>query len=438
MHCGRLSAEKKPQRSLTTLATLRARGPAGPAGGGRRRPAAAAPGRRAARAGLPVTFAGFLPGRADAGRAAGQRRRGHRPGPAETFGLAALEALACGTPVVVSAESALPEVVGDAGASVAGEDLAAGVRAVLARPERSRRAAARARAEQYDWARPPAASSPRTGPWTARGGDRHDAVRGARRLDHGGHGRPGARGGWRGWAALLASTLPQPELHNLATLGALAADVERAQLPAARPCGRTSPASWSASTTRCAAISIPNGPALSVGRTVAALRAAGAEVLTVRLPDPGQMFGLPGALARPLARRMRAVNAAVDEVARRYGTVHLDAARDPATYERRYWSVDRLHPNERGHRLIACRFHALLAASGFPVGPGPDPEPSSPPPTRLAEVRWMATKGTAWLVRRSRDLVPALVGLARARVARREPDRLGTEYRNRTVRDRSR
>jgi glycosyltransferase involved in cell wall biosynthesis len=73
------------------------------------------------------------------------------PGPAETFGLAALEALACGTPVVVSAESALPEVVGEAGASVAGEDLAAGVRAVLARPERSRRAAARARAEQYDW-----------------------------------------------------------------------------------------------------------------------------------------------------------------------------------------------------------------------------------------------------------------------------------------------
>lgn len=37
------------------------------------------------------------------------------PGPAETFGLAALEALACGTPVVVRAESALPEVVGDAG-----------------------------------------------------------------------------------------------------------------------------------------------------------------------------------------------------------------------------------------------------------------------------------------------------------------------------------
>jgi alpha-1,6-mannosyltransferase len=129
VHCGRLSAEKRPQRSLTTLASLRAAGlPVRlVAGDG---PLRARLVRRATRTGLPVTFAGFLSGRAD---------------------LAALEALACGTPVVVSAESALPEVVGDAGASVPGEDLAAGVLAVLARPERSRRAAARARAEQYDW-----------------------------------------------------------------------------------------------------------------------------------------------------------------------------------------------------------------------------------------------------------------------------------------------
>ena len=40
-------------------------------------------------------------------------------------------------------------------------------------------------------------------------------------------------GGWRGWAALLAASLPQPVMHNLATLGALAADVEHIQLPAA-------------------------------------------------------------------------------------------------------------------------------------------------------------------------------------------------------------
>ena len=152
VHCGRLSAEKKPQRSLTTLATLRASGlPVRlvVAGDG---PLRARLERRAARAGLPVTFAGFLSGRADLAALLASADVALAPGPAETFGLAALEALACGTPVVVSAESALPEVAGEAGASVPGEDLAAGVRAVLARPERARRTAARARAEQYDWA----------------------------------------------------------------------------------------------------------------------------------------------------------------------------------------------------------------------------------------------------------------------------------------------
>ena len=151
VHCGRLSAEKKPQRSLTTLATLRADGlPVRlvVAGDGPLRPRLE---HRAARAGLPVTFAGFLPGRADLAALLASADVAIAPGPAETFGLAALEALACGTPVVVSAESALPEVAGEAGASVPGEDLAAGVRAVLARPEPARRAAARARAEQYDW-----------------------------------------------------------------------------------------------------------------------------------------------------------------------------------------------------------------------------------------------------------------------------------------------
>ncbi len=48
-----------------------------------------------------------------------------------------------------------------------------------------------------------------------------------------GMGDPAPGGGWRGWAALLAATLDQPDLRNLATLGALACDVERFQLPAA-------------------------------------------------------------------------------------------------------------------------------------------------------------------------------------------------------------
>jgi alpha-1,6-mannosyltransferase len=151
VHCGRLSTEKKPQRSLNTLATLHSNGvPARLviAGDG---PLRARLEQRAARDRLPVRFAGFVSGAPELATLLASADIVLAPGPAETFGLAALEALACGTPVVVSAESALPEVTGDAGASVAGDDLAAGVLTVLRRPEAARRAAARARAEQFGW-----------------------------------------------------------------------------------------------------------------------------------------------------------------------------------------------------------------------------------------------------------------------------------------------
>jgi len=55
--------------------------------------------------------------------------------------------------VVVSASSALPEVIGSAGAVAAddGEAFADAVRLLLGRPERERRETARARAECFGW-----------------------------------------------------------------------------------------------------------------------------------------------------------------------------------------------------------------------------------------------------------------------------------------------
>ena len=167
-----------------------------------------------------------------------------------------------------------------------------------------------------------------------------------------GMGDPAPGGGWRGWACFLATGLPKPELHNLATNGAQAKHIERDQLPNAlllRPHVATVVVGIN-DTLRAGFDPVRTGQAAA--RTVAALTANGATVITMRLPDPAQMFGLPSALARPLSRRMRAVNAELDRIAAHYGTVHWDASTDPETYDRRNWSVDRLHPNERGHRLI--------------------------------------------------------------------------------------
>jgi alpha-1,6-mannosyltransferase len=151
VYCSRLSADKRPELAVDTIASLRAgRTPAVlvVAGDGSRRAALAY---RAAR--LPVRFAGHINDRSAVAALLAGADVMVAPGPVETFGLAALEALACGTPVVVNQASALPEVVGDAGVAVRGnpEAFAEGVRELMARPEGERRAAARARAEQFGW-----------------------------------------------------------------------------------------------------------------------------------------------------------------------------------------------------------------------------------------------------------------------------------------------
>lgn len=151
VHCGRLSLEKKPHRSVLALAELRAAGTDAVlvvAGDG---PMRGRMERIAGERDLPVTFAGFIADRTEVAALLASADVVIAPGPLETFGLAALEALACGTPVVVSADSALPEVIGNAGVAAIGEDFATGVATVLRWPADERRARARSRAEEFGW-----------------------------------------------------------------------------------------------------------------------------------------------------------------------------------------------------------------------------------------------------------------------------------------------
>ena len=75
------------------------------------------------------------------------------PGPVETFGLSALEALASGTPVVVSSRSALPDIVGPAGLTTEDDDAscADAVQSLLERDVAGRRQLARQQAERFGW-----------------------------------------------------------------------------------------------------------------------------------------------------------------------------------------------------------------------------------------------------------------------------------------------
>lgn len=152
VHCGRLSVEKRADRSIDTVAALCDSGVdarlvmvgEGPLLGRLQRQAAR----------LPVDFTGFIDSRDSVAAILASADVVLAPGPHETFGLAALEALACGTPAVVSRTSALTEILTEDSGACADNDpqaIAAAVSRVIGRPEHDRRNGARRRAEKFTW-----------------------------------------------------------------------------------------------------------------------------------------------------------------------------------------------------------------------------------------------------------------------------------------------
>ncbi|MEV0451490.1 SGNH/GDSL hydrolase family protein [Streptomyces sp. NPDC050600] len=227
-----------------------------------------------------------------------------------------------------------------------------------------------------------------------------------------------ADGRWRGWAALLAEGLRADAgttaFTNLAESGAQSREVAERQLPAALAL-EPQLASVVAGVNDTLRHTFDIGHlARRLDRVCAELTAAGAVLLTACLPDPGLMLGLPAPLAGPLARRQRSVNGVVHALSARYDAVHLHLDAPAWTADRTLWSADRLHPGERGHRAIAGAFHRLLRDRGLADGPPPSPEPERPPPGRTDAALWLATAGTAWILRRCHDLLPQLLLLAAA------------------------
>jgi alpha-1,6-mannosyltransferase len=153
---GRLWPDKAPDVAVDVLAELRASGvPAqlvmageGPMEGHLRR--------RARRERLPVNFIGHLSDRADLATLLAGADVVVSPGRRETFGLGILEAMACGTPVVVSAAGASRELLAP-GAGYAADsvpEMALAARRLVLDPaiHAAARVSARDRATLFSWA----------------------------------------------------------------------------------------------------------------------------------------------------------------------------------------------------------------------------------------------------------------------------------------------
>lgn len=230
-----------------------------------------------------------------------------------------------------------------------------------------------------------------------------------------GIGDPGGAGAttrhhlWRGWARLLAAGLADHHdvsLCNLAAPGATAACVRSGQVGEAvahRPqlaslivgVNDTLRSTWRPAEVRADLL-----------HTAAMLDDAGATLLTVRFHDHGAVVGLPGPLRRALRARIEALNAVYDEIHARYEGLRVDLGALPEVTARECWHVDRLHPSERGHRLLAAAFAEALALRGVAVTvPATEPD-GLWTPTWRSDLRWLVGEGAPWVGRRARDLGP--------------------------------
>jgi alpha-1,6-mannosyltransferase len=172
VHVGRLSREKSPALAVRTALALHRRGVSlrldvygdGPDRGALEQLASEAP----------VVFHGHVSGRRTLSEHIGRADVALSVCPGETFGLAVLEALASGTPVVTADRGGARELVDSSSGGWAPPEpdaLADEVLAVASRPRTSTRTAARRRAEQFGWDRTVAAmlalhgSSPQLPGW---------------------------------------------------------------------------------------------------------------------------------------------------------------------------------------------------------------------------------------------------------------------------------
>jgi lysophospholipase L1-like esterase len=210
-------------------------------------------------------------------------------------------------------------------------------------------------------------------------------------------------GAWRGWAGILINALSHDHdvsFCNLAVSGSTVADVARHQLANAMAHGP-----------HLASLIVglndvlrPEWDAEQVRRDLLTcatlLTAHGTVLLTVRFHDHTRVLGIPRVLARPLSLRIEVLNAVYDEIQAHHGGLQVDLATVPEVYRREFWSIDRLHPSELGHRFLAREFAVLLGNHGLSFT-HPSPIPDGKVNSRLAEAAWVVTAVVPWLGRRT-------------------------------------
>lgn len=226
-----------------------------------------------------------------------------------------------------------------------------------------------------------------------------------------GVGDPLPRGGWRGVGVLLATALGA-KMDNFSFQGARLGDVRKRQLAKALQARPDVAIVIAGMNDTLRSDFDPEQMRADLTHVVSTLNAQGAIVVLARYHDHSRVFRIPGPLRRALQARIMRLNEVIDAVVAETAAPCLDFDRLPGAYTTDVWAVDRLHPSELGHRMLATGFATVLADMGCEV-----PAPVSMvceggrPANRLEHVAWLIIKGIPWLVKRSSDLVPYAISI---------------------------
>nr|WP_273944221.1 SGNH/GDSL hydrolase family protein [Kutzneria chonburiensis] len=222
-----------------------------------------------------------------------------------------------------------------------------------------------------------------------------------------GLGDPLPGGGWRGFGPLLADALGGCDLTNLSRTGARIGTVRHEQLPMAAALRPDAVVVVAGMNDTMRSDFDPARLRADLDHVVGKLLDVGAVVVLASYHDHARVFRLPAPLRRALRRRVDELNAVIRSVvlARGIGCVDLDTL--PGAYDLAAWSVDRLHPSELGHRMLAQGFSQELELAGCQIEAPVSLECAGGRVVAAWQhVAWLVLKGIPWVWRRGSDLVP--------------------------------
>jgi lysophospholipase L1-like esterase len=159
-----------------------------------------------------------------------------------------------------------------------------------------------------------------------------------------------------GWADRVARGLgPDTAYLNLGRRNLLAADVRAGQLQAALMFFGDLAAVLCGGNDLMRPDHDPARVERDVDAVVAALRAAGCDVIMMAPFDMSRSDAVDGAHRPTMRALIETMSAVAIRVARRRGALLLDFRAHPASADAGIYSADRIHLNARGHALVADR-----------------------------------------------------------------------------------